>query len=227
MEYGLAVWAAVFTTLVISRLWPDMADAGEQARRRNLAAVAYMVGMIIISGIGPTGYAMNISYRSEAALFDAVCALPPDALIAKHPRDAQGIPYWTGRAVTTNVETALPWQSRAWARRLEAMQETVAALYAPDRSEVLDYLRRSGATHVLLNRGRYKPDLVERAHVFEPVDGFIRKLLAGRAPERLVFANPPPSAVVFRQGPWMLIDARLLQKTWDSATKDIDRKPIE
>jgi hypothetical protein len=119
--------------------------------------------------------------------------------------------------VTANVETALPWQSKAWRRRMAAVKGTLAALYAVDRRTVLEYARRSGATHILVNRARYRGDPARRSRVFEPVDSWLGELLEGRRAEEMVLSDPPASAVVFRDGPWRLVDVDRLKKAWESS----------
>lgn len=167
-------------------------------RRRLVRAVAASAAMawawlVLGDGLVPAGL---VDARGSRVLA-FVATLPPDARIASHPRDGDGIPLFAARATVGTYETLQPWFKGEWARQRERAGETLDALYAENCGEVVAYAERVGVTHFLIARHRYAGDLVAGAASFEPLTAHARRRLVGRRPRDLFFHAPPPDAVVF------------------------------
>ncbi|MCC6213638.1 MAG: hypothetical protein IT376_02130 [Polyangiaceae bacterium] len=214
--YSFGMHAAV-TALVVGML----ARVGARWRHRrgrllrSLAATAVIAGTVVALGDGVRDrVGMTIDRRPLAPLWDFFAGLPSNTRVASHPMDGDDIPLWSARANMGGFETLQPWFVGSWARQRARTEDTLGALYATDRAEVLAYARRHRVTHLLLNADRYAGDVAGRAGSFEPLTAYARKLLQGRRATELVLAAPPQGAVVFRLGKWSVVDVARLEQAW-------------
>lgn len=182
---------------------------------RNFVAAGFLllvwtfVGDGIVKNVG-----MTIDQRRDRALYEFIATLPKDVRFATHPDDGDGIPYYSARATMGAYETLQPWFVDSWRRQKERCEETLSALYATEQKQVLDYAKKHGVTHFLLHDRRYGSEFRKRSGSFEPFTSFARKQLSGVAREDLVLAKLPPSAVVYRLGPWRVVDVSRLEAAW-------------
>jgi hypothetical protein len=184
---------------------------------RNFGAALVILSIWSIWGTGiPTRAPMAMTMRSvhREPLWDFLKTLPHDVRIASFMTDGDGIPLFGQRATNGGYETMQPWLTKSWARQRERAQDTLRALYATNRADVLDYAEKYGITHFFLNRARYRHDFVSKAKTFEPMTSFARELLSDRKLEDLVLAEPPQQAIVFEMGRFVLIDVKKLAEAW-------------
>ncbi|MDX2054529.1 MAG: hypothetical protein SFV15_19165 [Polyangiaceae bacterium] len=185
---------------------------------RNFVGAAAMGGMWLFLG---TGYApqlsgTNLNRSVNRPLNDFVAGLPLNARIAGHPLDSDDIPLWAARATMGGFETLQPWLKGSWARQKARTEDTFLALYATERSTVLDYAKRNQVTHFLINRNRYGTDFVSKARTFEPFNTFTNRTLSGISYQSLVFLQVPEEAVLFTYSRFQLVSVERLAKAWAS-----------
>lgn len=184
---------------------------------RNLVAALAIFGIWSWLGNGAPSrsrMAMTIDYRRKAPLWQYIETLPKDVRIASFIMDGDDIPLFAKRANNGGFETMQPWLTLSWARQKARGEDTLRAFYATSHEEVLEYARKYGVTHLLVNQARYRSDFVRRARTFQPLSSFSNELLAGRRLDQLVLARPPEDAVVFRLGRFSLIDVKKLAAAW-------------
>jgi hypothetical protein len=184
---------------------------------RNAASAAIIFALWSWLGNGaPTNsaMAMTIDYRRNAPLWEFIRSLPKDVRIASFISDGDDIPLFAQRANNGGFETMQPWLTLSWARQKARAEDTLRAFYATSHEEVLDYAKKYGVTHLLVNQVRYRSDFVRRARTFQPLSTFSDQLLGGRRLSDLVLAEPPEEAVIYRQGRFSLLDVKKLAEAW-------------
>jgi hypothetical protein len=228
MSLGLPLATVAFSVGAVGLVAPRLAASRRQIVR-NVAAATLMLLLWAAAGDGihaPPGDGMELhggAYPATLAtppnlrvtgLYQALHALPLEARIAAHPMDGDDITLWGERAATPSYETLQPWFAGSWRRLSAYTEEVLRALYATDRREILDFFDRRGVTHLLLNRYRYGAYYRRNARLFEPFGSYVRKLLQSTPREQLKLASVPSAAVVWRSGPYQLVDAGRLAAAW-------------
>lgn len=214
-EYGMPVAAILLGTAAVGLMLPRLRPRGLRAAARNACACVFIVGICLLNGDGMmVNNGMTVERYSHADLYEAIGALPVNSRIACHPREADNVAYWGGRAATDGYETLTVWFTEAWRRQRARTQDTLLALYATDPAAVLDYCDRYGVTHFLIRTDRYEPDPRRGAAVFEPLTGYITDYLERVNPNDLLLPHAPDSAIVFDAGPFRLIDVAELRTAW-------------
>ena len=207
---GLGLTAAAFGFLL-----PRLRLAVRQPLR-NFASAGVIAFTWFVLGNGVTDPPMGLceNYRAEAPLWRFISALPKQARIASHIMDGDNIPLFGARANNGAYETLQPWLTLSWARQKARSQDTLKALYATDREEVLAYARRYRVSHFLLSRKRYREDFVRKAKSFEPFSSYSTSLLRDVALKDLVLSDVPDDAIVFRHREWLLVSVAKLESAW-------------
>jgi uncharacterized membrane protein len=205
---GIAL-AVVSIGLVAPRL------GQHRAAIRNALAAAFLVGLCALAGDGIVKKnGMTIEERPGTKLYTFVRKLPPDARIACHPWDGDDIPWWAGRATTGGFETTQMWYVEAVPRTEERTNAVLKALYATSKQEVLDYAKKYRVSHFMIRSERYASDFKKKAEFIEPFTGFIQKSLSSVDSKDLVFADPPESAVVYRDRTLSILEVAKLEEAW-------------
>lgn len=217
LAHAMAAGGIALLAMALGGLVPRW-DRGRRAVVRAVAAISFLALLVGFTGLGAAGSnGLRADARQIGALVEALRALPVDARVTAHPRDADHAPLWAGRAAVVGVETLIPWRLDAWERQLQAARETLDALYATERSAVLRHAEARGVTHLLLRTDRYgAAHLPGRALLFAPLDEHVRELLRGVDPRSHVLARVPPEAVTWSDGPWILVDVSRLAEAWSS-----------
>ncbi len=214
LEYGLPACTVALAVSTVGLLLPRMRRA-RRAVARNLAGAAMIAAVMAITGGSRENQGMTIDGRRDAPLYAFVKTLPIDARFASHPLDGDDLPFWASRATLVGFETLVPWFVDGWKLVRTRAEDTLRALYATDRRAVLDYAAKYHVTHFLLRPDRYGPDFSGRARMFEPLGTFagqVTRAVARR--DDLVLADPPAEAIVYRNGPWMIVDVAKLAQAW-------------
>ena len=188
------------------------------ARNLTSAVALAFVWFGIGNGVRVPAMGATIDYRNEAPLWDFIRGLPPDTRVASHIMDGDEIPLFTARATNGTAETLQPWLTLSWQRQKARAEDTLRAMYATDRDDVLEFAHKYRITHLLVNKNRYKDDFRARAKSFEPFTSFTNRLLSGASADNFVLASPPPDAIVFRFHQWQLIDVAKLEADWEHAS---------
>src|SRR5690606_30821765 len=162
---------------------------------------------------------MTIDRKRDRPLYEHIASLPTSVRFATHPLDGDGIPLFSARATMGGFETLQPWFVDAWQRQKQRCEDTLTALYATDRSTVLDYAKKHGVTHFLINTHRYGKGFRKHAGSFEPFTTFARDLLKGVKRNELVFAQLPASAIEFRYQRWRVVSVQALEQAWSEASE--------
>ena len=92
--------------------------------------------------------------------------------------------------------------------------DTLFALYATNRQEVLDFCRKYQVTHLLLRRGRYRRSFRRRARFVEPFSTMLLDHLEKTRLEELVLRDPPAKTIVFRSRRFIVVNVELLVRAW-------------
>ncbi|HSU39666.1 MAG TPA: hypothetical protein VLJ38_08860 [Polyangiaceae bacterium] len=188
------------------------------ARNLTSAVALAFVWFGIGNGVRVPAMGATIDYRNEAPLWDFIRGLPPDTRVASHIMDGDEIPLFTARATNGTAETLQPWLTLSWQRQKARAEDTLRAMYATDRDDVLAFAHKYRITHLLVNKNRYKDDFRARAKSFEPFTSFTNRLLSGASADNFVLASPPADAIVFRFHQWQLIDVAKLEADWEHAS---------
>lgn len=182
---------------------------------RNFGAALAMGGMWVVLGDGviPKN-GMTIDSRPDAALYDKIRKLPLDARIATHPMDGDNIPLFAERANVGGFETLQPWFVGSWHREKQRAEDTLRALYATRPEVVFRYAAKYHVSYFLINQARYGGNFRRASGSFQPLSAFAARILRDKTRNDLLFAQVPPSAVVFREGRFLLVDVKRLRRAW-------------
>ncbi|MBW1786603.1 MAG: hypothetical protein JRK53_08320 [Deltaproteobacteria bacterium] len=215
IQYGMLVSATLLTVTSIGLVLAKEKNVRRRATVRNVAACAFIVVFCLLTGDGvKSNTGMNISWKKNAGIYTHVKTLPPDALISGHPKDLENIPFWTGRAVLANEETALPWLSKIWNKQSNLIRRTLDALYATNRCEVIAFAEAFGVTHFLLRSNRYSHKFSSSRPLVEPFESYFRKKIEDIEAADLALADIPEEAVVYRDKKRVLIEIDRLRDVW-------------
>jgi hypothetical protein len=217
-QFGMPFTATVLCVMCLGLCVP-FAKKPFQNTIRNVVAILGMIVLIVFSGSGvKAGVGNDIDGRDNKNLYEFVRTLPMEARIAAHPMDGSDIPYWTGRATTYSFETLQPWFVEGWKSQKTQTEDTLKALYATSKEEVLSYCKKYSVTHFLLRTSRYSRGFKKSARLFEPFGSFVKKLLEPVEWKELVLARVPRQAIVFREGDYVLADVDLLLDLWSNSS---------
>jgi hypothetical protein len=223
---GVRASALGFAASAVGLLLPRLKVPLRQAIRNACCAAAILFAWFGLGdGVRSPRMGLAIPYREDAMLYRFVSSLPKSTRVASHILDGDGIPLFSARANNGAFETLQPWLTRSWQRQKARTQDTLRALYATDREQVLAYAKKYNVSHLLLNKRRYGADFAKRSRSFEPFSTFSRRLLAGIEQHELALADPPPSSVVFKQRQWLLVSVAKLERAW--AEKEHAPPPAE
>ena len=166
------------------------------------------------NGVREPHMGYDVDYRRDEELWEFIQTMPLDTRIATHLLDGDSIPLFGMRANNGGFETLQPWLTKSWARQKVRAEDTLRAIYATKREDVIAFAKKYRVSHFMLNENRYRDDFVSRSKSIEPFSSFTRTLLSGRRRDEFVFANPPPEAVVFRYGNKRIVSVEALEQAW-------------
>jgi hypothetical protein len=213
---GMRVVGLGLTVAALGFVGPRLPLAFRQPLRSLVAAAAIgLLWMGLGNGVREPHMGYDIDYRRDEKLWDYIRTMPIDTRIATHLLDGDSIPLFGMRANNGGFETLQPWLTKSWARQKGRAEETIRALYATRREDVLAYTKKYRVTHLMLNESRYREDFANRARSIEPLTTFTRALLAGRKRDELVLANVPPEAIIFRHNNKRIVSVAALEQAWN------------
>jgi hypothetical protein len=218
---GMRVVGLGLTAGTLGFLLPKLTFGLRQPLRAFAAAATIgLLWMGLGNGVRDPQMGYDVDYRRDEKLWDFIKTMPLDTRIATHLLDGDNIPLFGQRANNGGFETLQPWLTKSWARQKGRAEDTLRALYATRREDVIAFAKKYRVTHFMVNDARYRDDFVARARSVEPLTTFTRNLLSGRQRAELVLASPPPEAVVFRYGAKRIVSVAALERAWNSAPTD-------
>ncbi len=213
-EFGMPV-ATIGLLVGVYGLLGVGSDDGRRRVARWAAAIAVMLVTLFFSGTGTDpDNALRLDRKRDAPLYDFVESLPLDARIASHPHDGNDLPYWAARATVVSRETLIPWMYPTWPARVEVAADTLRAMYATRRGDVVAYIEAHDVSHILIHKRRYREDFADFAGLFEPLNRVTDEALEGVELHDLVLADVPLETVVYEDETWRLVDAERLAEAW-------------
>jgi hypothetical protein len=187
---------------------------------RNFSAGVFITVFCLFTGDGvEVNTNMDISRRPNGNLYDFIQTLPPDVRFGGHPRDLDSIPFWSGRAVLANEETAVPLLIRSWEKKKRLIEAMIDALYARRQEEVLDFAQAFGVTHLLLKSERYVSRSRRSKPLSEPFESHFRKSIGDAEPADLALSHIPEGAVLYRDKGWAVVDTKKLRDIWSKGSE--------
>jgi hypothetical protein len=212
---GMRAVGLAFAAAALGFVGPRLRYGLRQPVRNVVVAAAIFCAWVALgNGVGKPPMGLTVNYRHEAPLWRFIEALPRDARIASHIMDGDTIPLFTARANNGAYETLQPWLTLSWARQKARSEDTLRALYATKREDVILYAKKYRVSHLLLSKYRYSDDFYKRSRSFEPFTRFARNLLKDKHRADLVLAAVPDDAVVFRFRQWQLVSVEKLEAAW-------------
>lgn len=216
-SFGMRMAATTLMVSLLGSCWYWLRPALRQTAR-NVTATLFILGVWAFVGDGVVkNVGMTIDRKHDRPLYEHIATLPPSVRFAAHPFDGDGIPLFSARATMGGFETLQPWFVDSWRRQKERCEETLTALYATDRSAVLEYAKKHSVTHFLINTSRYGKDFRKHAGSFEPFTAYARGLLKGVKRDDLVLSRLPASAIEFRYKRWRVVSVDALEQAWSEA----------
>jgi hypothetical protein len=213
-SFGMRMALMALLLVILTQSFAFLRGRSRQTAR-NFAIAGFMLALWCIVGSGIVKKnGMTIDQRRDQALYEFIAQLPKTVRIATHPMDGDGIPYYSARATMGSFETLQPWFVDSWRRQRARTEDTLRALYAEDAATAFGYSQRNQVTHFLLDRRKYKSDLIKRSASFEPFSAYAKQLLAHKKPNDLFFHDVPDAAVVYKRGNWQLVDVARLAKSY-------------
>lgn len=190
---------------VAPALAPAQAPALAPALALAVVLLAALLGGTRLRGQG------LYDYRRDAALFQAVRALPRGVLVAGHPFLLDNVLTFGRRSVFTSFELAHPWCVGLWDRLAPRLEEGFRAYYSRDLAEVATFARRHGVDFMVVDDRHFRAEFFQwptrqvplcQAGGFGPLEGLCRAV-AGNATTPVRDALPPeyPVAPPFFE-PW-------------------------
>jgi hypothetical protein len=209
-SFGMRMAAICFLVITIARCF-DHVRGPLRTAGKNLVAAGFL---LLVWGAAGSGVVrkngMTIDQRRDADLYEFIKELPADVRFATHPMDGDGIPYYSARATMGSFETLQPWFTGSWKRQRARTEATLSALYAEDGAAVKEYAQKYGVTHFLINSGRYGRHLRRGLRSFEPFTSFAKSLTQNKKGRDLFFNRPPKQAIIYKRGPWRVVDVSKL-----------------
>jgi hypothetical protein len=211
----IATIALIVVAIGCTQLWRRARKRRDVVR--NFAAASVIVLVWLTSGrTGVTSGATGcvITERPNLPLYNFVRGLPKETRILAHAHDSDDIPWWTGRATTGGFEMCTVWRVDAHKRCVDMMMGALLAYYSIDRRALFDYLEREKITHILVHKERVSRDFAVKSGVAEPMQGKLKKWLAGKNHGQFVLNDVSPGAIVFRHHNFELVDVERLRIGW-------------
>lgn len=223
-SFGMRMALMVLLVLLLAQSFARLRGRA-RTTARNFAAAGFI---LLVWGVVGSGVVrkngMTIDQRRDAELYEFIAGLPKDVRIASHPLDGDGIPYYSARATMGSYETLQPWFVDAWRKQRARTEATLRALYATDLDSILDYSHEHGVTHFLIDRKKYRSNLVKRSASFEPFTQTAKSILEDVDSDDLFFRDVPEAAIVYKKGSWLLVDVARLTEPSDGpdSTEQVD-----
>lgn len=114
----------------------------------------------------------------------------PDALIACHPTHCDGVQLFTARRAFVTTETSQPFYPRYNLEMRRRSEVALRAQYAETLPELVTLLEPEGISHFVFRRRDFRPEQLQQATYFPPLDGLVSQLVT-RPSGKFVFNDLP------------------------------------
>lgn len=121
--------------------------------------------------------------------------LPKNAVIAGHPLDMDNVPLVARRKVLANHELSLPYHIGYYRKIRDRLLDTFRAYYAEDWDTVERFVKQHNIQALVVNKDRFKGDLLEKRIYYEPFDSVVKRSLMGQ--DKFVLVDPPSGHICF------------------------------
>ena len=190
-----------------------------RATLRNFAALLFILGLCVVTGTGLVrNHGMMAGGPQQADLYRFASSLPLTARFASHPRDGDHLPLFAARATVIGHETLNPLLDKSYERLRVRAVDTLLALYATHRQDVLDFCHKYEVPHLLLRPDRYTREFRSRAKWVEPFSTILLERLRTTRLRELVLRDPPSASIVFQNPTFTVVDVELLARAWSDSS---------
>lgn len=179
--------------------------SGNPLRPRIASLAGFFLFAATMGMVHPGPPGVDVDAAPQRPLFEVLHKMPPDVLLAGHPRRMNNIPLWGRRPVLINVETAQPWLTLMWEEIRGRLYDNLDAYYATELEPVRGLRERYGVDYMLVHEGDLAPDYAEHCQVFEPFTSHLRELCAAPA-DSLIWNRIDPSAILAKEAGFYVID---------------------
>ena len=131
-----------------------------------------------------------------APLNTFLSTLPPQVLIAGHPRYMDDIPVQARRSTLSNYKLAHPWFTEYYGEIRRRTIHTFQALYARQVEKINFLADEYGVTHLVVVKHHYSRSRMRQDLYVEPYNPMIKGL--ARPNVRYLLAPPPSARVVYQ-----------------------------
>ena len=205
VAYPVPLLFALLLACCATGLFPPAFDAGWLRSVRAMLFGLYVAALLFLLGgqvSKRTGGSLDLSAREE--LFDAIGALPADALVAGWPRGAiNQVPYAARRRALMTVETHQVFHEGYTLEMRRRMDAIINAYFATSLEPIVRLRDEFGVTHLLVEREHFD----ERPPgYFVPFDRWIRRRQAAARRQEYELPKHIGTAGVFSHGGTVLLD---------------------
>jgi len=146
----------------------------------------------------------------DTATVKFVAKLPKNVTVAAHFNTASAVQTFAHRQVLFSAISNIPHHypfALELERRIGAYYR---AYYARDLTPVRAMVATFGIDYLIVDTRDFGPDAKKRAQYLEPWTSLANSLIQRGPLDGCVFASPPAQAVVFRDGPTVIVDLHKL-----------------
>ncbi len=165
--------------------------------------------LIHLSGMYQTRLREQMSYRTNAPIYDFLKKLPATTLIAGWPIGIiDSVPYFSGRGPFLTMETHQVFRSKYLLEMRARTYAIIDAYFDNSLGAILNLKNKFGVTHLILEKQYFK----KAPKYFKPFDKYIKSkpnLISNQWTQ--IYQSPEvKSAIVFKHGSYVVIDLSLL-----------------
>ncbi len=176
----IGIWRAFDRRSVAEKRTVGAASALKKSWPAIVVSAALGCVVYQCSGTGLQGDAnFNYPMYKRGRMYEWVREnTPDDALVACHPTHCDGMQLFAVRKAFVTTETSHPFYPRYNLEMRRRSELSLRAHYAQSLSEVVSLLQPEGVTHFIFRRADFRPERLEKATYFPPLDKVMDELLA-------------------------------------------------
>lgn len=147
--------------------------------RKTLYACA--AGFIVFLNLGIKTDWDFVDQSRYQALYSYLNRLPKEAMIAAHPKLADGIPIFARRKVLIKYELASPIYSHFWREIKRRTYAFFDAYYAENLSSVVQFCETNGIDYLVVDKDHFTEKYLTKKRIyFEPFDTYAKNMISKR-----------------------------------------------
>lgn len=211
LSYTLPVLATLFITVPAG----SVIFSSEGPWKRVIGGTALF--MLILSSLPMVRNAGLRDLSGYRAFYGYIAGLSRDAFIAGHPLIADGVPTFAERRVLINSAMSVPLFDRYWATISARTRDFFRAYYSDDLNVVVDFMRRNGLSHLIVDREDFSPRRTGAGIYFQPFGPEVGAAIKGR--RTFALARLPDEACGFREGGLCVIGRDSMERVLGKVTE--------